>query len=120
MSAAADPLVVRPTGPELLDRAEVVAIDAIGAIVGRASLERLYGSRGALELELAPTTTVALALVDSMERQARARGLAQLELDPGHASPRVVAALHHSRDVSDEPRGSRVYLTWSTNPKVSS
>jgi len=44
----------------------------------------------------------------------------QFELDPGHASPRVVAALHHSRDVSDEPRGSRVYLTWSTNPKVSS
>jgi hypothetical protein len=120
MSVAVDPLVVRPSGPELLDRAEVVAIDAIGAIVGRASLQRLYGSRGALELQLAPTTTVALALVDSMERQARARGLAQLELDAGHASPSVIAALHHWRDVSDEPRGRRIYLTWPTNPKVSS
>jgi len=50
-----------------------------------------------------------------MERQARARGLAQLELDVGHASPNVVAALHRWRNVSDEPRGSRVYLTWPTN-----
>jgi hypothetical protein len=120
MSAAADSLVVRPAGPEMLDRAEVVAIDAIGAIVGRAALQRLYGSRGAIELEQAPSTDVALALVDSIEREARARGLGRLELDVGHASPSVVAALRHWRDVSSEPRGSHTYLTWPTNPKVSS
>jgi hypothetical protein len=118
MSAVPDPLTVRPSGPETIDRAEVVALDAIGAIVGRATLSRLYGSRGELAFEHAPTTTVALALVDAIEREARTRGLARLELDAAVASERVVAALRRWRDVSDERRGFRPYLTWPTTPRV--
>lgn len=120
MSAVPDPLTVRPSGPETVDRAEVVALDAVGAVVGRATLSRLYGSRGELDFEHAPTTTVALALVDAIEREARTRGLARLELDATAASERVVAALRRWRDVSDEPRGFRRYLTWPTTPQVSS
>jgi hypothetical protein len=118
MSAVPDPLTVRPSGPETVDRAEVVALDAVGAVVGRATLSRLYGSRGELEFELAPNTTVALALVDAMDRAARTRGLARLELDLTVASERVVAALRRWRDVSDERRGLRPYLTWPTTPQV--
>jgi hypothetical protein len=120
MSAVPDPLTVRPSGPETVDRAEVVALDATGAIVGRATLSRLYGSRGELAFEHAPTTTVALALVDAMEREARTRGLARLELEATSASERVVATLRRWRDVSDELRGIRVYLTWPTTPLSSS
>jgi hypothetical protein len=115
-----DPLTVRPSGPETVDRAEVVALDAVGAVVGRATLSRLYGSRGELTFEDAPSTTVALALVDAIEREARTRGLARLELDASTASERVVAALHRWRDVSDERRGFRRYLTWPTIPQASS
>jgi hypothetical protein len=115
--AATDPLSVRRSGRETLDRAEVVAIDAIGAVVGRAALSRLYGSRAALELELAPTTTVALALVGSMEGEALARGLGRLELDASGASPGVVAALRRRRPVTDERRGHRLHLTWPTTPR---
>jgi hypothetical protein len=118
MSAVPDPLTVRPSGPETVDRAEVVALDAVGAVVGRATLSRLYGSRGELEFELAPNMTVALALVDAMDRAARTRGLARLELDLTAASERVVAALRRWRDVSDERRGLRPYLTWPTTPQV--
>jgi hypothetical protein len=117
MSAVPDPLTVRPSGPETIDRAEVVALDAIGAIVGRATLSRLYGSRGELAFEHAPTTTVALALVDAVEGEARTRGLSRLELDATAASERVVAALRRWRDVSDERRGLRSYLTWPTTPE---
>jgi hypothetical protein len=120
MSAVPDPLTVRPSGPETVDRAEVVALDAIGAVVGRATLSRLYGSRGELELELAPNTTVALVLVDAIEREARTRGLARLELDATSAPEYVAAALRRWRSVSDEWRGLRAYLTWPTTPMVNS
>jgi hypothetical protein len=119
MSAAPDPLTVRPSGPETLDRAEVVVLDAIGAVVGRATLSRLYGSRGELDIELAPTTTVALALVDAMEREARTRGLARLELSAAAASERVLAVLRRWRTVNHETRGARSYLTWPTTPSIS-
>jgi hypothetical protein len=109
-------MIVRPTGPETIDRSAVVAVDGVGAVVGRATLSRLYGSRGELELELAPNTTVALALVDAIEREAHTRGLARLELDASNASERVVAALRRWRPVSDERRGLRPYLTWPTTP----
>ena len=115
-----DPLTVRPSGPETVDRAEVVALDAVGAVVGRATLSRLYGSRGELAFEDAPSTTVALALVDAIEREARTRGLARLELDASTASERVVAALRRWRDVSDERHGFRRCLTWPTIPQASS
>lgn len=117
MSAVPDPLTVRPSGPETIDRAEVVALDAIGAVVGRATLSRLYGSRGELAFEHLSTTTVALALVDAVEGEARTRGLARLEVDATAASERVVAALRRWRDVSDERRGLRPYLTWPTTPE---
>jgi hypothetical protein len=117
MSAMPDPLTVRPAGPETVDRAEVVALDTVGAVVGRATLSRLYGSRGEFGFENAPTTTVALALVDAIEREARTRGLARLELDATAASDRVIAALRRWRDVTDERRGVRRYLTWHTTPE---
>jgi hypothetical protein len=120
MSAVSDPLTVRPSGPETIDRAEVVALDAGGTVVGRATLSRLYGSRGELAFQSAPSTAVALALVDAIEREARTRGLARLELAATAASARVVAALRRWRDVSDERRGLRPYLTWPTTPEVTS
>jgi hypothetical protein len=120
MSAAPEPLTVRASGPESLDRVEVVALDAIGSVVGHATLSRLYGSRAELELALAPTTTVALALVDAMEREAHARGLSRLELDATAPSERVLAALRRWRAVSDERRGRRPYLTWPTTPRANS
>ena len=119
MSAVPVPLTVRPSGAETVDRAEVVALDATGAVVGRATLSRLYGSRAELDLELAPTTTVALALVDAIERAAQSRGIARVELDATVASERVVCALRRWREVSDERRGIRVYLTWPTTPSSS-
>ena len=83
MSALPDPVVVRPSGPETLDRAAVVAVDGDGSIVGRATLSRLYGPRAEIHLELAPTTTITLALIDALEREARTRRLVRLELDAG-------------------------------------
>jgi sulfide:quinone oxidoreductase len=41
MSCAPQPLTVRPSAPETVDRAEVVALDRSGAVVGRATLSRL-------------------------------------------------------------------------------
>jgi hypothetical protein len=117
MSVVADPLTIRPSGAETVDRAEVVALDVIGTVVGRATLCRLYGSRGELTFEHAPSTSVALALVDAIEREAHTRGLARLELDATAASERVVAALRRWRPVTDERRGHRLHLTWPTTPK---
>ena len=118
MSAVPDPLTIRPSGPETVDRAEVVALDHAGAVVGRATLSRLYGSRGELALTLAPTTGVALTLVDAMEREALTRGLARLELDASAASERVLAALRGWRPVTEERRGYRIHLTWPTTQDV--
>lgn len=117
MSCAQEPLTVRPSSPETLDRAQIVALDHVGAVVGRATLSRLYGSRAELVLELAPNTTIALALVDAIEREARTRGLARLELAASAASTRVLAALRRWRPVTDERRGDRLHLTWPTTPK---
>ena len=116
MSAAPDPVLVRSSEPETLDRATVVALDANGSIVGRASLSRLYGMRAEIQLELAPTTTVTLALIDALEREARTRGLARLELDSVVLSDSTVAALRRWRPIALELRASHTYLTWSTTP----
>jgi hypothetical protein len=116
MSAAPDPVLVRSSEPETLDRATVVALDADGWIVGRASLSRLYGMRAEIDLELAPTTTVTLALIDALEREARKRGFERLELDAVVLSDSTVAALRRWRPIADELRVSSTYLTWSTTP----
>ncbi len=114
MSAAPDPVLVRSSEPETLDHAAVVAVDDKGSIVGRASLSRLYGMRAEVHLELAPTTTIALALIDGLEREARKRALVRLELDPVVLSDSTVAALRRWRPIADEVRASHTYLTWST------
>jgi hypothetical protein len=114
MSAVPHPVLVRSTEPETLDRAAVVALDDNGAIVGRASLSRLYGMRAEIQLELAPTTTVTLALIDALEREARKRALDRLELDAVVLSDSAVAALRRWRPMTDEVRASHTYLTWST------
>jgi hypothetical protein len=116
MSAVPDPVVVRSSEPETLDGATVVAVDGSGSIVGRASLSRLYGMRGEIHLELAPTTTVTLALINALEREARTRGLVRLELDTVVLSDSTVAALRRWRPIAGEVRASRTYLTWSTTP----
>ena len=116
MSAAPDPVVVRPSEPETLDHAAVVAVDGDGSIVGRATLSRLYGLRAEIQLELAPSTTITLALIDALEREARKRRLVRLELDAAALSDSTVAALRRWRPVADERRASHLYLTWSTTP----
>jgi hypothetical protein len=116
MSAVPDPVLVRSSEPESLDRATVVALDGSGSIVARASLSRLYGMRAEIHLELAPTTTVTLALIDALEREARTRGLARLELDSVVLSDSTVAALRRWRPIVGEIRASHTYLTWSTTP----
>jgi hypothetical protein len=116
MSAVPDPVVVRSSEPGTLDRAAVVALDGNGSIVGRASLSRLYGMRAEIHLELAPTTTVTLALIDALEREARNRRLVRLELDPLVLSDSTVAALRRWRPIAGEVRASHTYLTWSTTP----
>jgi hypothetical protein len=114
MSASPDPLLVRPSGPATLDRTSFVAVDAVGTIVGRATLARLYGSRGELQLELARTGTVALALVGAVERAARERGLAQLELNASETADCLVAAIRHARPTRDEQLGGDLQVTWPT------
>jgi hypothetical protein len=116
MSAVADPVLVRSCEPETVDRATVVAVDANGSIIGRASLSRLYGMRAEIDLELARTTTVTLALIDALEREARKRGLVRVELDPAVLSDSTVAALRRWRPIADEVRAAHTYLTWSTTP----
>ena len=116
MSALPDSLLVRSCEPETLDRAAVVALDANGSIVGRAALSRLYGMGAELHLEHAPTTTITLALIDALEREARKRGLERLELEAVVLSDSTVAALRRWRSIAAEIRASHTYLTWSTTP----
>jgi hypothetical protein len=113
-SAPADPVLVQATQPTTGDHAAVVARSADGAIVGRATLSRLYGARGELQLELAPTTVIALALIDALEGSARARGMVQLELDPGHVPSGAIEALRRSRAIHERERGTHLHLTWPT------
>ena len=91
-------------------------MDGNGSIVGRASLSRLYGMRAEIHLELAPSTSVTLALIDALEREARKRGLQRLELDAVLVSDSTVAALRRWRPIVGEVRASHTYLTWSTTP----
>jgi hypothetical protein len=116
MNAPPDPVVVRPSEPETLDHAAVVAVDGDGSIVGRATLSRMYGLRAEIQLELAPSTTVALVLVDALEREARKRRLVRLEVDTASLSESVVAALRRWRPVAAELRATHLYLTWPTTP----
>ena len=113
-SAAPDAVLVRASDPATADHASVVALGADGAIVGRATMSRLYGARGALQLELAPTTAIALALIETLEDGARARGLAQLELDPEHVPTGTIQALRRSRPTHQRRRGTHLHLTWPT------
>ena len=114
-----DAVLVRASDPATADHASAVALGADGAIVGRATLSRLYGARGELQLELAPTTTIALALIDTLEDDARARGLAQLEIDPRHAPTGAIEALRRSRPTHERRHGTNLHLTWpTTQPPV--
>jgi hypothetical protein len=116
MSAGLDPLLVRPSGPMTLDRMSFVAVDGRETIVGRATLSRMYGARGELQLELARTGSVTLALVEAIERAARERGLAQLELNASQTGERLVAAVRHARPIHEEQFGSDLWMTWPTTP----
>jgi hypothetical protein len=119
VSPPPDPVLVRAAEPTTLDRASVVALSADGAIVGRATMARLYGARGAVTLELAPSTIIALALIDTLEQGARARGVAELELDPGQASAGAIQALRRSRPTHERQRGDHLHLAWpTTQPSV--
>jgi hypothetical protein len=120
-SPVPDPVLVRAAEPSTVDNASVVALSADGAIVGRATVSRLYGARGAVALELAPTTPIALALIDSLEGSARALGLAQLEIDAGSVPTGAVEALRRSRTTHEARRGTNLHLTWpTTQPLVTS
>jgi hypothetical protein len=121
-SAPPDAVRVRAADPATADHAAAVALDADGAIVGRATMSRLYGARAALALELAPTTAIALALIDTLEDGARTRGLAQLELDPEHVPTGTIRALRRSRPTHERRRGGHLHLTWPTTqaPETSS
>lgn len=92
----------------------IVALDREGAIVGRARLSRLYGRRGEVHLDLAPTDEIAIALVSALEANASAHGLAQLELEQGGVPTDVVVALRRARRAHDELRGSTPRLIWQT------
>jgi hypothetical protein len=115
MSAGPDPLQVRPSRTATLDGTSFVAFDGGGTIVGRATLSRMYGARGELQLELARTGTVALALVEAVERAARERGLARLALNVSQTSDRLVAALRHTRPTREQ-FGNDVWMSWPTTP----
>ncbi|HEY7622646.1 MAG TPA: hypothetical protein VH834_22935 [Solirubrobacteraceae bacterium] len=113
MSADPGSLRVRPSGPQTLDGTGLVALDAVGTIVGRATLSRMYGARGELRLELAPTGIIALALIEATERAARERGLVALELDASVTGDRLVADLRRARATRDEHRGTDLHVTWT-------
>jgi hypothetical protein len=118
---APDPVRVRAAEPTTVDCAAVIALGADGTIVGRATMSRLYGARGSLQLDLAPTIPIALALIDSLEGSARARGLAQLEIDTRHAPNGAIEALRRSRQTHERRRGTQLHLTWpTTQPLVTS
>jgi hypothetical protein len=114
MSVVPGSVVVRSSDPETVDHAAVVAVDDSGSIIGRAALSRLYGFRAEIQLDFAPSTTIALALVDALEREARKRGLVRVELDANAQSDALVAAIRRWRPVADEIRASHLYLTWPT------
>jgi hypothetical protein len=114
VSAQSDSAAIRLAEPETLDRAAVVAVDGHGSIVGRASLSRLYGLRAEIQLELAPCTTVALALVDALEREARKRSILRVEVDAVTLSESLIGALRRWRPVAAELRATHLYLTWPT------
>lgn len=114
MAAVANQIAIRAAEPTTIDRAAVAAIDEGGCIVGRATLSRLYGLRAEIQLELASSDTVAIALIDALEQEARRRQLVRLEL-PAHSVSRAVAgALRQTRAVSDARRRDEPYLTWPT------
>ena len=69
---------------------------------------------GCSRLELAPSTTVALALIDALEREARKRRLVRVEVDAVTLSESVIGALRRWRPVAIEPRATHLYLTWPT------
>jgi hypothetical protein len=114
VSAQSDSAAIRLAVPETLDHATVVAVGRDGSIVGRASLSRLYGLRAEIRLELADSTTVALALVDALEREARKRRIARVEVDAATLSESVLGALRRWRPVAAELRAAHLYLTWPT------
>jgi hypothetical protein len=114
MSAVADRILVRLTEPQTLDRAAASAVDGGGSVVGRATLSRLYGLRAEIELDLATSDAVAIALIDALEREARRRRLVRLELASRSVSRSVATAVRHSRHASEERRRDLPYLTWST------
>jgi hypothetical protein len=116
-----DPVRVRASEPSTVDCAAVIALGADGTIVGRATMSRLYGARASLQLDLAPTIPIALALIDSLEGSARVRGLAQLEIDPRNAPYGAIEALRRSRPTHEHRRGTQLHLTWpTTQPLVTS
>jgi hypothetical protein len=115
MSGPPYPAAVRLSASATTDDACVIALDREGATVGRAQLSRLYGCRGEVHLELAPTDEIALALVAALEANAAAHGLAQLELEPGGVPADVVAALRRARRAHDEVRGTGSRLIWQTS-----
>jgi hypothetical protein len=114
MAAVAKQIVIRASEPTTLDRAAVAAVDGDGWIVGRATLSRLYGLRAEIQLEMASSDAVALALIDALEQEARMRRLVRLELAARSVSRAVAGALRHTRPVSDELRRDLPYLTWPT------
>ena len=114
MSAVPDPVFVRASEPDTVDHATVVAVDRDGLIVGRATLSRLYGLRAEVRIEIAPSTTITLVLIDALEREARKRRIVGLELDAAALSDSTVAALRRWRPLTDAMRASHPYLTWPT------
>jgi hypothetical protein len=116
MAAVATQIVIRESEPTTLDRAAIAAVDGNGWIAGRATLSRLYGLRAEVQLELASSDAVAIALIDALEQEARRRRLVRLELAARSVSRAVADALRHTRPISDERRRDLPYLTWPTTP----
>lgn len=119
MAAVADQIVIRASEPTTFDRAVVAAVDDDGWIVGRATLSPLYGLRAEIQLELASSDAVAIALIDALEQEACRRRLMRLELAARSVSRAVAGALWHTRPVSDARRRDVPYLTWPTTQSSS-
>jgi hypothetical protein len=116
MIATTERIAVRPSQPDTLDRAAVVAGDRDGSIVGRATLSRLYGLRAEIEVELTTSDAVTIALIDALEQEGRRRRLVRLELAARWVSGAVADALRQGRNAADERRADLPYLTWPTTP----
>jgi hypothetical protein len=114
--ATTERIAVRPSQPETLDRAAVVAVDGDSSIVGRATPSRLYGLRAEIEVELTTSDAVTIALIDALEQEARRRRLVRLELAARSVSGAIADAVRQGRDAADERRGDLPYLTWPTTP----